>query len=254
MAVSYENAVVLVTGAGGGIGSALADELAARGATVVRTDLHGAEVTLDVTDGDAVEDVVAKTVADHGRLDIAVAAAGVGVAGPAETFSLDDWRRVIDVNVWGTVHVVRSVYPRLVERQRGHLLLVASLSGLTPTPLLTPYAMTKYATVGLARSLRIEAARHGVGVTALCPGPVDTPLLDTRAAIDVRRYLTDGAGRALAPSRVARDALDGMQKNRAIVAPGRARVLALLTRLAPSAADKALAHSMTKELRRSSAI
>lgn len=248
---NVSGAVTLVTGAAGGIGSALAGELERRGAVVVRADLRGSDVELDVTNPDAVEAAVARVVADHGRIDVAVTAAGVGVAGAMEEIGLDEWRRVVDVNVWGTVHVVRAVYPRLVEQRRGHLLLVASLSGVTPTPLLTPYALTKYATVGLARSLRIEAARHDVGVTALCPGPVDTALLDTGGGrIDVRRFLTDAAGPALAAERVARDAVDAVERNRALVAPGRARLLALATRIAPSGADQMLSRAMTKELGR----
>lgn len=245
------NAVALVTGAAGGIGAAIADELAGRGATVVRSDLRGGAVDLDVTDAQAVEAVVARVIDEHGRIDIAVTAAGVGVAGPVEAIEGDEWHRTVDVSIYGTVHVVRAVYPHLIAQRRGHLLLVASLAGLTPTPLLTAYAMTKYATVGLARSLRLEAARHGVGVSALCPGPVNTPLLDAGGGrIDVRRYLTDVSGPAMEPTRVARAAVRAIERNRAIAAPGRARLLALGTRMSSRAADHLLTSAMKRELRR----
>ena len=245
--VVIEGAVALVTGASGGIGAAIADELAAKGATVIRSDLRGAAVALDVTQPEAVDAAVADIVARHGRIDVAVTAAGVGIAAPVEDLRRDEWQQMIDVNLWGTVHVVRAVYPQFVQQGHGHLLLVASLSGLTPTPLLSAYAMTKAATVGLARSLRLEAAPHGVGVTTLCPGPVDTPLLDGGAnRIDVRRYLTDAAGPALAPRRVARAAVRAIERNQALVAPGRARLLALGTRLSPRAADRMLTKAMTR--------
>lgn len=240
-----DGAVALVTGAAGGIGSAIADALAARGATVVRTDLAGADVDLDVSDPEAVEAVVAA----QPRLDIAVTAAGIGVGGLTERIGLDDWRRAVDINLWGTIHVVRAVYPRLIAEGGGHLALVASLSGLVGTPLLVPYATSKTAVVGLANGLRPEAARHGIGVTAVCPGPVDTPMLDGGAdGLDVRRYLTSAAGPALSPAQVGAATVRGIERGRAIVAPGRARLVHLLGRLLPGGTEQTISRAMRKEL------
>lgn len=249
----------LVTGGAGGIGGACVAGLRASGRAVVAADLPGreADVELDVTDPGAVEAVVQEIVAEHGGLGGVVAAAGVGVGGPVETLELDDWHRVIDVNLWGSVHLVRSAYPHLVAAGAGHVVLVASLSGLVPTPLLVPYAASKWAVVGLARSLAPEAREHGVGVTAVCPGPVDTEMLDAGGAyadqtggFDARRYLTDAAGPALPPAAVADAVVRCLGTRKVVVAPGRARVLGRLGAIAPATTARVIAGSMRRELRR----
>jgi NAD(P)-dependent dehydrogenase (short-subunit alcohol dehydrogenase family) len=105
---ALDRAVVLVTGAAGGLGRALVDEARTRGATVVGADLSGtgADVELDVTDRAAVDRVVADVVARHGRLDVVVANAGVGIAGLVEDLEPADWDRTVDVNIRGTIHTV----------------------------------------------------------------------------------------------------------------------------------------------------
>lgn len=250
---------ILVTGAGGGIGSACVAALREAGLTVVGADLRGSgcDIELDVTDATAVETTITELVAEHGRIGGAVTAAGVGVGGPVESIDLEMWRRAIDVNLWGTIHVVRSCYPHLVAAGGGHLVLLGSLSGLVPTPLLVPYATSKWAVVGLARSLSPEAARRGVGVTAVCPGPVDTAMLDPAGAsttavagLDPRRYLTDAAGPPLSPADVARTVVGVIGSRRVVVAPGRARVIGRLGALAPTTTARVIARSMRKELAR----
>lgn len=249
----------LVTGAAGGIGAACVDALRESGRVAVGADLpgRGADLDLDVTDPDAVDRAVTSIVEEHGRLGGVVAAAGVGVGGPFETLDLDSWRRAIDVNLWGTVHLVRSAHPHLLAAGRGHLVVLASLSGLTPTPLLVPYATSKWAIVGLARSLAPEAHRHGIGVTAICPGPVDTDMLDAAApyaavtgGFDARRYLTDAAGPALPAAVVARAAVRAIGTRQVVVAPGRARLLGRLGAVAPTTTAKVITRAMRRELHR----
>ena len=131
------------------------------------------------------------------------------------------------------------------------VVLMASLAGLAGTPLLTPYAMTKSAIVGLATSLRPEAARHGIGVTVVCPGPVETPLLDepsTTPGGDVRRYLVASAGKPMAPSALADLVIDAVRKDKAKVIPGRAKLLWRLSRFAPNLTDREIAKGMHNEL------
>jgi short-subunit dehydrogenase len=111
--------------------------------------------------------------------------------------------------------------------------------------------MTKFAVVGLAQSLRPEAARHGVGVTAVCPGPVETPLLDEvsrTAGLSVRRYLTASAGRPLAPQRLADLVVDAVRHDRPLVVPGRAGLLWRLNRMMPNTVAKVIARTMRDEL------
>jgi short-subunit dehydrogenase len=131
---------------------------------------------------------------------------------------------------------------------------VASLSGLVPTPLLVPYATAKAAIVGLATSLRPEAARHGIGVTVVCPGPVDTPFLDTGGGegmvqrVDVRRYLTRAAGPAISPDAVASATMRGVRRNRAIVTPKRAALIWRLSRLSPRGTEQVVTRAMRAEV------
>jgi NAD(P)-dependent dehydrogenase (short-subunit alcohol dehydrogenase family) len=135
-------------------------------------------VALDVTDADAVAALVERTAQDHGHLDLLFNNAGVAVTGPVSELTLAHWNRVIDINLRGVVHGVVAAYPIMIRQGRGHIVNTSSLAGLLPSPMLTPYGMTKHGVVGLSESLRMEAAAHGVRVSVVCPGVIDTPLLD----------------------------------------------------------------------------
>ena len=242
-------AAVLVTGGMGGIGRALCAGFRSAGADVISADLPGAgaDVSLDVTDAAA----TAATIAGLDRLDVVVANAGVGVAGLVEDIDPADWDRCIDVNLRGTINTVLPALERMCAQRSGSIVLMASLSGLTGTPLLTPYAVTKSAIVGLGAGLRPEAARHGIGVTTVCPGPVHTPLLDEVAAtpgMSVRRYLTSVAGKPLAPATLAAQVVDAVRANRATVIPARARLVWTLSRFAPRLTRREIARGMKNEL------
>lgn len=244
----FTSQIAIVTGAASGIGRALATALAAEGATVVLADLDGpgastaaaglcapAEgVGLDVTDAGAVQELVDRTVARHGRIDLLFNNAGIGAGGPVEDLTLADWRRVIDVDLLSVVNGVAAAYPVMVRQGAGHIVNTASLAGLVPSPLLTPYAAAKAGVVGLSVSLRVEAAAHGIGVSVVCPGPVETPLLDQPGGIDARKLLTNALGTPYAAEAMAADILAGVVENRAIiVAPESARAAWELYRQAP---------------------
>ncbi len=259
--------VALVTGGASGIGRALATELVARGATVVVADIDGpaavalaeqlelgaggslaaptraTPAVLDVTDADAVAEVVARTAKEHGGLDLLFNNAGIGVGGPVEELTGAHWQRVVDVNLWSVIHGVAAAYPTMIAQGHGHIVNTASLSGLLPSPLLVPYSTTKHAVVGLSLGLRAEAAAHGVGVSVVCPGVIETPLLDKGnpddlpqvGVPDVRALLTAAVGRPYPASSLAADVLDGVARNRPmIVAPAHARRVWAAFRLAPA--------------------
>lgn len=248
------HAVVAVTGGAGGIGTALAEGFTDAGAVVVTMDLpgRGADIDVDVVDLDAQRSALAEIESRHGHLDVVVANAGIGVAGLVEDVTQDDWDRAIAVNLHGVVNTVQAAYPMLTQQGRGALVLMASLAGLSGTPLMAPYSMTKHAIVGLGSSLRIEAARYGVGVTVACPGPVETPLLDEQArtrGMSVRRYLTRSAGPPLPAARLAAAVVNGVARNRALVIPGRAALLARVARHAPALVARVSARGVAAELR-----
>jgi len=257
----FQDKVAVVTGAASGIGQALASALARRGATVVLADIDEAgsrraadtlasaapgrvsAAALDVRDADAVAALVQRTAQDHGHLDLMFNNAGIGMAGEARELTLAHWDRAIDVNLRGVVHGVVAAYPVMVRQGTGHIVNTASLAGLIPSPLLTPYAMTKHGVVGLSTSLRMEAAAHGVRVSVVCPGVIETPLLDKSNPLDLppvagvpnaRGVLTKTIGAAYPAASLADDVLDGVARNRPlIVTPRHARILWRLYRASP---------------------
>lgn len=265
--------VSIITGAGSGIGRALALGQAARGVTVVAADLDEAAAvrtaaacgagawarTLDVRSRQATVELVSEVVARHGRLDYLFNNAGIGVGGEAHEIDGVHWDRIVDVNLRGVVNGVLAAYPVMVRQGHGHVVNTASLAGLGPAPLLTPYAMTKHAVVGLSNSLRIEAKRYGVRVSVLCPAAIETPLLDSMnpadlAAVpwtpDIRRFLTNLAGPPYPADAFAAEALAAIERNAAvIVIPGRARLAWRLGRLFPALAERASGHFVELERR-----
>ncbi len=252
--------VAIVTGAASGIGRALAAALAARGDTVLVADVaaDAAKTTaerltargpgearaaeLDVRDAAAVQALVTSAYEEYGRLDLLVNNAGIAVGGTVDELSLDHWNRTIDVNLRGVVHGVHAAYPRMKRRRSGQILNTASLAGLTEPPMMAPYVATKHAVVGLSLSLRAEAAPHGVRVSVLCPGFVDTPLLDhtnpdlpqTEAGRNARASAVRIQRRLYPADRLAGDILRGLDRNTAvIVAPATARIAWYANRLLP---------------------
>ncbi|OBB03278.1 short-chain dehydrogenase [Mycobacteriaceae bacterium 1482268.1] len=248
----------IVTGAGSGIGAALCRALAAAGADVVCTDIDGdaAERTasslggrarsarLDVTDAAAVQDAVDDVVARSGRLDLMFNNAGIVWGGDTELLTLDQWNAIIDVNIRGVVHGVAAAYPQMIKQRHGHIVNTASMAGLTAAGQITSYVMTKHAIVGLSLALRSEAAAHGVGVLAVCPSAIETPLLDKGAigGFDGRNYFLQGsAGKsAYSADRLAHDTLKAISGNKPLlVRPRSAHAQWLFARLAPGLMQRA---------------
>ncbi|MFJ6658569.1 SDR family oxidoreductase [Streptomyces sp. NPDC091377] len=190
--------LVLVTGAGSGIGRATAHAFAEAGARVVAVDrdaesaartaemarLIGAPdawaETVDVSDEQAMEKLAEKVDSAYGVVDVLVNNAGTGLAGSFFATTPEDWRKVLDVNLWGVIHGCRLFGRRMAERgQGGHIVNIASAAAFQPSKVLPAYSTTKAAVLMLSECLRAELAGQGIGVTAICPGFVNTNITAT---------------------------------------------------------------------------
>ena len=169
--------------------------------------------------------------------------AGIGIGGEVRLYELEDWNRVLDVNLRGVIHGVQAAYPIMLRQGFGHIVNTASMAGLLPTPLVVGYGATKHAVVGLSTSLRVEAAPAGVRVSVLCPGVIRTPALIDGGKFgkllqpvpqETQRDLWE-AQRPMDPNRFAEKALRAVARNRAIIIiPWWWRIGWWVNRLSPS--------------------
>ena len=178
-----EAPVVLVTGAAGRLGSALARALSVRGAELVLSDTSGAAleggVVADVRDERQVRALVGASLARFGRIDAVVNNAGIeGPVAPLEELVVEEVVDVYDVNVFGAMRVLQALIPHFKERGAGRIVNVASGAGLAGTEYMAAYSSSKHALVGLTRSLAREVARYGISVNAVCPGVIESPMME----------------------------------------------------------------------------
>jgi len=231
---------VLVTGAASGIGRATAIAAASKGARLVLTDINDAPLqsvaaeirasggtvehaeALDISDHGAVAAMADSVHATHGTVDIAMNVAGIAVWGTVERLSHEQWRRVVDVNLMGPIHVIECFVPAMIAAGRGgHVVNVSSAAGLFGLPWHAPYSATKFGLRGLSEVLRFDLRRHGIGVSLVCPGAVDTGLVNTVeiAGVDassprLERFTARFRRHAATPDQAAQRILDGVERNR----------------------------------------
>jgi NAD(P)-dependent dehydrogenase (short-subunit alcohol dehydrogenase family)/pimeloyl-ACP methyl ester carboxylesterase len=191
----FSNRLVVITGAGSGIGRETALAFAGKGAEVVVADINGAAaeetvglltatgavghpVVVDVSDVAAMEDFAKRVISDFGVPDVVVNNAGIGVAGPFLDTTASDWERIIDINLLGVVHGCRLFGQAMADRREGgHIVNVASAAAFMPSRTLGAYCTTKSAVLMLSECLGAELADLGIGVSAICPGIINTPIV-----------------------------------------------------------------------------
>ena len=240
---SLDGKTVLVTGAASGIGLETALAFAGRGADLVICDVDEAGLAaagerieklgrnvlarrVDVSKADEMQAFSEEVHRGVEAVDILMNNAGVAIGGPFLSTSLPDWNWILGINTLGVVHGCHFFIPKMVERARGgHVINVSSAAGYTASSALAAYNATKYSVLGLSEALWEELRPHSIGVTAVCPGLIDTPI--TRSARLVgemdkperREEMVRGyQRRGYTPERVARNILKAVSKNR-LVAP-----------------------------------
>jgi 2-hydroxycyclohexanecarboxyl-CoA dehydrogenase len=206
--------VAVVTGAAGGIGSAIAGGLAAAGASVALWDLDGSAaektaatldgpaigVAVDITSRPSVEEALAQTEAAFGPVDVLVNNAGIDKIEPFLVSEEATWERIVAVNFLGTVRCCHVVVPGMVERGTGRIINIASDAGRVGSSGEVVYSGTKGGVIAFSKALAREAASKGVTVNVVCPGPTDTPLLDQVAEASQKLY--DGLAKAVPMRRI----------------------------------------------------
>jgi NAD(P)-dependent dehydrogenase (short-subunit alcohol dehydrogenase family) len=266
----FAGQVAVVTGAGSGIGRSTALLLGRMGATVhaADIDLEKAEAVasqidsarahaVDVSDAGAVEALAETVFAANAAVDILHNNAGIGHAGPVDETTLEEWERVLGVNLMGVVHGIHSFVPRMLRQGRpGNVVNTASMAGLVAVAEMAPYCTSKHAVVGLSESLNAELSPRGIHVSAICPGLINTHIID-------KAYL-DGemSGRrdriksfyerfGSSPDVVAEAVVDAVRGNKIIRTVPRHHVMLTwaLRRLSPRAAQP-LARASTRLIAR----
>ena len=250
----FQHKVAVVTGAASGIGFAMADRFAGEGMKVVMADIEpealsiaeeslrrkGAEVLAvqtDVTKPDQVEALANRTYEAFGATHVLCNNAGVEVIGATWEQTLDDWRWVMDVNLWGVIYGVHNWLPRMLEHgDEAHLVNTASMAGLTTAPYMSIYDVTKFGVVALSESLEKELriANSNVHVSVVCPGLINTNIMDSSRnrhadrtekgsfganAQRFRKGLTDSLAAGWPPSRVADQVFEAIRDDRFYVIP-----------------------------------
>jgi 3-oxoacyl-[acyl-carrier protein] reductase len=244
----------LVTGAASGIGRALALALAREGADLFLLDIDAAKLAATAREAESLGVAVVARPCDlaqpaeisaavealrasfGGRLHILVNNAGLVYYGRTDEMSLEQCRRILSVNLLAPIALVLAFIPLLMAQDEAHILNVGSIFGLTTFRKGAAYQASKFGLVGFSAALRAEYVRQGIGVTALCPGFVRTPMLESYATGASQPTRRDVPGWAcMSPERVAAAAMRAIRRNRAlVVVPVAARLLWWLTRLSPA--------------------
>ncbi len=247
MNARYAGKVVVITGATSGIGRCLARAFAAEGAVVVGTGRDQERLmslarevelalTLDVTDVDSVATAAAAIADGPGVVDVLINNAGIGLFDAWDHTSIQDYQRVMEVNLLGAIRVNQALLPAMVERGSGTVVQIASVAGERGYPKHTAYCASKHALIGYSRGLRKDLKGSGVEVVIICPPAVDTPFFENAGFLDYKAH--HPGLKLMSPEEVAAQTLDAIDRSEPQrILGARAKALWLLDTFAPKAVD-----------------
>jgi NAD(P)-dependent dehydrogenase (short-subunit alcohol dehydrogenase family) len=254
--IDFTEKVAAVTGAASGIGREICRALAKAGAIVLVSDLDadGAEKTAreireaggkatafkaDVTRPEDVKNLIDTAMNEHGRLDYLFNNAGMSIDGEFQDLTVDHWKKVFDVNLWGTFYGCHYAYPVMMRQGFGHIVNTSSMAGLIPGGLTSCYSASKHAVVGLSLTLRAEAKQYNVKVSALCPGMIRTPILEYTQKVSPfmkspKNLELSAKMKFPTPEKIMTRVMKGISGNKAIiVVPPSAKIYWYIHRIAP---------------------
>lgn len=259
---NFKDKTAIVTGGAAGIGRGLSEELASAGAVVVIADIdeEGAHKTaqeisasggraigkrLDVTRDEDIERVVNETIEEQGRLDYMFNNAGIALMGEVRDMTLDQARRLVDVNMLGVINGSIIAYKKMVAQGAGHIVNVGSITGLFTWPSQAHYSATKHAVQGFSTGLRAEGAALGVKVSVICPMNVRSKMVEgniTVLGVEDKDWFSKIPVKWMDTNLAAKEMLRGVARNKGvIVVPSKMRILWWLFRINPGLFDRTVA-------------
>lgn len=237
----FNDTVTVITGAGSGIGRSAAIKAVQRGARVALTDVNAAglaavvaelpqgsvlhHAAFDITDEAAVRSFADAVHSQVESVDVVLNVAGISTWGRIQDLQTEHWRACVEVDLMGPIYVMSAFAPKMIERGRGgHIANVSSAAGLFGLPLHAPYSAAKFGLRGVSEVLRFDLAQHDIGVSLVCPGAVDTPLVgtvnivgidrnDPRVANTIKKFQRH----AVSPDSAAESMLRGVEKGRSMI-------------------------------------
>lgn len=262
---NFRDRVVVITGAGCGIGRAIAEVFCNEGSRLVLADIDAERLddvaqalkprnsavttyAIDVGSEDQMKHFAASVIEEHKRVDVLINNAGIALGGYLTDTTLEQFRRLMDINFWGVVFGVHFFTPHMIGRHEGHIVNIASVNAVAPIPFNGPYNASKFAVLGYTKSLRMEYAKDGIGVTAVCPGLIRTNIAKDRqggksddaiATKAVGAFEKSMDKKGANPKALARAIKKAIQKNKAVLFhPLDAVVMRWVSTLFPGAYDK----------------
>ena len=199
----YKDRICIVTGANSGIGYAISNELLKRGAVVYLAGRSPDKISkaakefssygdnvrtliMDITKQEDVQRGIEHVATEAGRIDLLFNNAGVGGTIPFEQATMDDWKKIIDTNIWSVIYGVSAAVPLMLKQGEGHIVNTSSIAGIVPPPFQSLYSLTKYGVTGMTECLKYEYADKGIKFSTICPANIATPIFNK--GIDGKSY------------------------------------------------------------------